>query len=321
MIAYINYHNFIKQEGFMNTQTNKKNLPLIILAVIAAVQFIYILTGSSGGDFAKREYGGDVVAKVNGDEIREEEVRERLDFITGGKGASIDFNNIDEKGLEALAKEVFVQRLVYDEAIKAGVHNDKDTQNRVASIVSTIYKEKYLEGIAKEQINEENIKKTYDELVAKAKNSKQFKVRHILFKDEAAAKSAREKITSGSASFEDVARLDSIDKQSATRGGDLGFIFPEEYVPEFAAAVKQTSRGQISQPVKSEFGWHLIKVEDSKPAEIIEFDQAKPRIEKQLGADAVRKHVEEISKDLEIEVMKREAKSEEKNEDKAEEKK
>lgn len=306
----------------MNTQTNKKNLPLIILAVIAAVQFIYIVTGSGSSDIAKREYGGDVVAKVNGDDIREEEIRERLDFITGGKGASIDFNNIDEKGLEALAKEVFVQRLVYDEAIKSGVQNDKDLQNKVASLVSTIYKEKYLETIAKKEINDENVKKTYDELVAKAKNSKQFKVRHILFKDEASAKSAREKITSGSASFEDVARLDSLDKQSAARGGDLGFIFPEEYVPEFAAAVKQTSRGQISQPVKSEFGWHLIKVEDSKPAEIIAFDQAKPRIEKQLGADAVRKHVEEISKDLEIEVVKKpSSNTEEKSEEKTEEKK
>jgi peptidyl-prolyl cis-trans isomerase C len=304
----------------MNTQTNKKNLPLIILAVIAAVQFLYIVTGSSA-DVAKREYGGDVIAKVNGDDIREEEVRERLDFITGGKGASIDFNNIDEKGLEALAKEVYVQRLVYSEAIKDGVQNDKDLKNKVASLVSTIYKEKYLEKIAKKEISDENIKKTYDELVAKAKNSKQYKVRHILFKDEASAKTSREKITSGSASFEDVARLDSMDKQSAARGGDLGFIFPEEYVPEFAAAVKQTSKGQISQPVKSEFGWHIIKVEDSKPAEIIEFDQAKPRIEKQLGADAVRKHVEEISKDIEIEVVKKPtAKSEEKPAEKTEEK-
>ncbi len=277
-----------------------------VLAVIVVLLLVYIVAfhgGAQKGAF-KRTYTGDVLAKVNGEDIREEEVRERLDFITGGRGATINFDNIDEKGMEALAREVYVQRLVLKEAVKAGVQNDPELKNKVASLVNTIYKEKFLEGIAKKNITDEKIKSTYDDLVAKAKNSKQYKVKHILFKTEEEAKAAKAKIESGSASFDDIAKLDSLDKPSAQKGGDLGYIFPDEYVKEFAEAVKKAPQGQIVGPVKSEFGYHLIKVEDSRPAEIVSFDEAKPRIEKQLGSDAVKAYIDTISKDLDIKVLK-----------------
>ena len=289
--------------------TNNK-LGTKILVAVVAVLLAYILFFSGGSSSPKgameRTYSGDVVAEVNGDDVKEEEIRERLDFITGGRGSSINFDNIDEKGLEALAREVYVQRLVLKEAMKSGVQDDKELKNKVASLVNTIYKEKFLENIAKKDITDEKIKKTYEDLVAKAKNSKQYKVRHILVKTEAEANAAKTKIE-GDAKFEDVARLDSIDKASAAKGGDLGYIFPEEFVPEFADAVKKAPQGEVVGPVKTEFGYHLILVSDSKPAEIVSFEQAKPRIEKQLGSDAVKAFVDGISKDIEIKVIKKPA--------------
>jgi peptidyl-prolyl cis-trans isomerase C len=286
--------------------TNNK-LGTKILMALVVIQFIYILFaggGSSSKGAMEREYSGDVIAEVNGDDIKEEEFRERLDFITGGRGGSINMANIDEKGLQALAKEVYVQRLVLDEAVDSGVQKDEELKNKVASLVNTIYKEKFLENIAKKEITDEKIKKTYEELVSKAKNSKQYKVKHILVKTEAEANAAKEKIA-GDASFEDIARLDSLDKASAAKGGDLGYIFPEEFVKEFAEAVKKAPNGDVVGPVKTQFGYHLILVTDSKAAEIVPFEQAKPRIEKQLGADAVKAFVDSISKDLEIEIVKK----------------
>ncbi len=283
--------------------TNKQTI--ILLAIIAFL-VAYIAFGSGkSASVLERSYGGDVIAKVNGKKIHEEEFRERLDFITGGRGASINMGNIDEKGLEALAKEVYVQRKVLEEAMDKGIQNEAELKNKVASLVNTIYKEKFLEDIAKKDINEEKIKTTYDELVAKAKVSKQYKVKHILFKDEAAAKAAKAKIEAGNASFEDVARLDSIDKPSAAKGGDLGYVFPDEFVKPFAEAVKGATAGKLTGPVQSEFGFHILVVSDSKPAEIVPFTDAKPRIEKQLGADAVRKYVEKLSEDLDIEIVKK----------------
>ncbi len=287
------------------SNTHKSTKIKIILAVVA-IFIVYSLLGRSSSLPAfERKYGGDVIAEVNGKDIREEEIRERLDFITGGKGASINLANIDNEGLKAIAKEVYVQRLVLDEALDSDIMKDKEFKNKVAGLVQTVYKEKFLENVAKKGINDKNIKTTYDELVSKAKNSKQYKVRHALFKSEDEAKAARAKIIDGSATLEEVAKQSSADKLSAAKGGDLGYIFPDEFVKEFAFAVKTAERGEISQPVKTEFGYHLIKVEDSKPAQIVPFDQAKPRIEKQLGSDAVRAYVDSISKDLKIEVVKK----------------
>ncbi len=295
-------------------ENTKKNLGPKILIALVVIQFIYILFGSGSGTpegALEREYTGDVIAEVNGDDIKEEEFRERLDFITGGRGGNINLANIDEKGLEALSKEVYVQRLVLKEAMKANIQKDSELKNKVASLVNTIYKEKFLENIAKKDINDEKIKKTYEELVAKAKNSKQYKVKHILVKTEAEANEAKTKIA-GDSKFEDVARLDSMDKASAAKGGDLGYIFPEEFVKEFAEAVKKAPQGEVVGPVKTEFGYHLIYVSDSKPAEIVTFEQAKPRIEKQLGSDSVKTFVDSISKDLEIKIVKKpEAKKDE----------
>jgi len=290
--------------------TENKNNKLIIigLAVLTLGQAAYIGThGSSLGNGAmKRTYSGDVIAKVNGTPIHEEEIRERLDFITGGKGSSISLDNIDEKGLEALAREVYVQNLVLEKAVESGVQKDPDLKNKIASLVNTIYKEKFLEKIAKKDVTDEMVKKTYDQLVSKAKTSKQYHVEHILVKTEDEAKEIKKKLDAGS-KFEDLARLDSIDKPSAEKGGDLGYIFPDEFVPEFAAEVKKLNKGETSNPVKSEFGWHIIKVEDSKNAEIVPFEDAKPRIEKQLGSESVKKFVDDISKDLKIEVIKKPA--------------
>jgi len=290
---------------------NDKNTTKILAALVVILLAYNLFFTGGGGSPMEREYSGDVIAKVDGNKIREEEIRERLDFITGGRGSSINFGNIDEKGLEALAREVFVQRLVLEEAMNSGIQKDPELKNKIASLVNTIYKEKFLENIAKKDISDEKIQKTYEELVAKAKNSKQYKVRHILVKTEEEAKELKKKI-SGTTSFEDVARLDSLDKASAAKGGDLGYIFPEEFVKEFSDAVKSAKSGDVAGPVKTEFGYHLILVSDSKPAEIVSFEQAKPRIEKQIGADAVKAFVEEISKDIKIKIVKKpEAKKEE----------
>jgi parvulin-like peptidyl-prolyl isomerase len=281
----------------------KKNMGTIITAVVTAV-VVYLIAGGSKAPSVERTYSGDVVAKVNGQDVKEEEIRERLDFITNGKAGSVDLANIDETGMKALAKEVYVQKLVLDEAVKSEVKSDKAFQNALATLIGTAYKQKYLEVIAKKDITDAKVKKTYDELIAKAKNAKQYKVKHALFKTESEATSAKTKITEG-ASLEDIAKADSLDKLSASKGGDLGYIFADEFVKEFAEAVKSAKQGEITGPVKTEFGFHILKVEDSKPAEIVTFDQAKPRIEKQLGSDAIKAHVEAISKDLDIKLLKK----------------
>lgn len=286
-----------------------KNVIIAILALAAIAEAAILFQnkdniglGGSSNRIIKREFTGEVIAKADGREVKEQEVKERLNFITQGRGDQIDLNKMDAKGLEAVTKETAVQRKILDKAYEAGVQDDKELQNRIDDLVENIYKEKFLENIAKQGMTDEKIKQTYDELVGKAKSSKQYKVRHILVRSEAEAKAVQEKLRTQA--FDAVAKTTSVDKQSAVRGGDLGFIFPEEFVVEFSNAVKKLGKGQTSQPVKTEFGWHVIKVEDIKDAEIISFEEAKPRIEKQLGSESVKNYIDGLSNEIKVELVK-----------------
>lgn len=290
-----------------------KNIVIILLATTAIVEG-YLLSTKNSADFSgvERSYKGDVVAKVNGDEIKEGEIIERLNFVTRGKADNINIKSLDNNAIEALAKEAYVQREVLKKATDMGVQKDEDTIQKAAEIIHALYKEKALEKIASEAATEEAIKKKYDDLIKETAGKQQFKVRHILLKDASQAKAAREKINSNN--FEQAAKELSIDKASAARGGDLGYIFPEEFIPEFGAAVKELKKGEISQPIKTEFGYHLIQVQDSKEAEILPFDKAKDGVKRQVSAEAVKGFVNEMAKDLKVEVVakKADAKAEDK---------
>ncbi len=289
-----------------------KNVIIAILALAAIAEGAILFQNKdhiglggapeASGRIITRNFEGEVIAKADGREVKEQEIKERLNFITQGRGDQIDLNKMDAKGLEAVTKEAAVQRKILEKAYEAGVQNDKELQNRIDDLVENIYKEKFLEKIATEGVTDEKIKITYDELVGKAKSSQQYKVRHILVRSEAEAKAAEEKLKTQS--FDSVAKTTSVDKQSAVRGGDLGYIFPEEFVVEFSDAVKKLGKNETSGPVKTEFGWHIIKVEDMKDAEIVTFDQAKPRIEKQLGSESVKNYIEGLSNQIQVELVK-----------------
>ncbi|MDX1950425.1 MAG: peptidylprolyl isomerase [Rickettsiales bacterium] len=302
----------------LNLNFGLKNIVIAVLALATIGQGAVILLnqdailGSSENSantndcrVIKRNFSGELIALADGKEIYEQEVRERLNFITGGRGSQINLGQMDAQGLEAVAREAAVQKKVLEEAYLNNIQNDPELQNRVDDLVENIYKEKYLETIAKAAVTEEKLKSLYDELVSKAKTSKQYKVKHILLRSDAEARQAIEKIKSQR--FEDVAKSMSVDKQSAVRGGDLGYIFPEEFVLEFSQAVKKLGKGQTSGVVKTEFGYHIIRVEDIKDAEILPYEKSKPRIEKQLGAEAVKTYIEELSKKINVNVVKQPA--------------
>jgi|GEM_PF-3396694 len=289
-----------------------KNVLITVLALATVSQAAILIMNknnlgnisSSDAIIVQREFEGETLAKVDGVDIKDSEIKERLNFITQGRGAAVDLKAIDNKGIEALSKEAAVQRKILNNAYDEGIQNDAELQDKIKGFVENVYKEKFLEKIAKANVTDEKIKKLYDELVSKAKNSSQYKVRHILVRDEKTANIIREELKT--LSFADAAKKYSLDKPSAEKGGDLGYIFPEEYVVEFAGAVRKAQLNQVTSPVKTEFGFHLIKVEDSRKAEIIPFEKAKERLERQLGSEGVKAFIEGLSKDMKVEVVRAE---------------
>ena len=148
-------------------------------------------------------------------------------------------------------------------------------------------------------VTEDQIKKEYENIKAKLGN-KEYKARHVLVEKEDEAKAIIEKLKKGE-KFEDLAKA-SKDPGSKDRGGDLGWANPASFVPPFSAAMTKLEKGKFTEtPVKSDFGWHIIQLDDTRDLKLPTMDEAKGQISQQLQQRMVQKHIEELRAKAKVE--------------------
>ncbi len=151
---------------------------------------------------------------------------------------------------------------------------------------------------AKKAVTEDAKRKTYEEFVASNKPEIEVHARHILVDDEAKAKEIAAKAKAG-ADFAKLAKENS--KDAAEDGGDLGYFTKDQMVPEFAEAAFKLEKGQVSDPVKSQFGWHVIKVEDKRQKPVPTYDQVSDQIDQYLVRKSQTDLVTKLRADAKVE--------------------
>ncbi|WP_043878753.1 peptidylprolyl isomerase [Azorhizobium caulinodans] len=151
---------------------------------------------------------------------------------------------------------------------------------------------------AKKAVTEDAKRKTYDEFVKQTKPETEVHARHILVDSEAKAKEIAAKAKAG-ADFAKLAKENS--KDSAEDGGDLGYFTKDQMVPEFADAAFKLDKGQVSDPVKTQFGWHVIKVEDKRQKPIPTYEQVSDQIDQYLIRKAQSDLVTKLRSDAKVE--------------------
>ncbi len=184
------------------------------------------------------------------------------------------------------AREMLVTKeLILQEADKRGVIQKESVreqleQSRVGVLVAAVF-EDYVE---KEGVTEAELKAAYDSVKAQY-SGKEYHVEHILVEKESDAKAIIAQLKAG-ANFEDIAKAKSKDPGSAPNGGDLGWVSEQSLVPEFSKSMVQLKNGQITdKPVKSQFGWHIIKMIDSRDVKAPTFEEVKPQLKKMISSD------------------------------------
>jgi peptidyl-prolyl cis-trans isomerase C len=197
---------------------------------------------------------------------------------------------------EVVAREVFMQ-----EAQRRGLDATDDYKSQLELARQTILiRELFADYQKKNPVTDAEIQGEYDKFTA-ANGGREYHTRHILLEDEAQAKKVIADIKKGQ-KFEDVAKKQSKDTGSAANGGDLDWATPNSYVPEFAQALLKLSKGQMSQePVKSSFGWHVIRVDDIREAQLPKLDDVKPQIAQQLQQQKLAKFQEELRSKAKVE--------------------
>ena len=178
---------------------------------------------------------------------------------------------------EVIAREVFMQ-----EAEKLGLSatDDFKTQMELAR-QALLIRELFADYQKKNPVTDADLKAEYDKFVA-ANGGKEYKARHILVEKEDEAKAILASLKKGG-KFEDIAKKQSKDPGSGANGGDLDWANPGSYVPEFAQAMAKLNKGQTTDaPVKTQFGYHIIRVDDVRTAQLPPFEELKPQIAQQM---------------------------------------
>jgi peptidyl-prolyl cis-trans isomerase C len=158
------------------------------------------------------------------------------------------------------------------------INEKKEFKSRISFIRNKLMMEMLLLEQGKAAVTDAAMKKVYEEAVKQMGNAQEVRARHILVPTEAEAKAILVEIKKGT-DFAELAKQRSKDPGAAAQGGDLGYFTKDQMVPEFAEVAFKLEKGQVSEPVKTQFGWHIIKVEDKRSKPVPEFDKVKDQVQ------------------------------------------
>ncbi len=222
-----------------------------------------------------------VVATVNGYEIKTSEVRMAFDDVIG------QLPNMPPKLRFPFVVEFLIERhLLAQVASKDAIGDSDDYKRRLAAYQAKALRDSYLAQKISPSVTEEEIKAAYDKESAKVKQTERVRARHILVATEKEANDIEAKLLKGD-KFEDLAKQYSLDG-SKDYGGDLGYFTAPEMVKEFSDAAFALKTGETSQPVKTDYGWHIIRMDDRKMGAAQPYDQVKNAIRNVLVRDKVQ---------------------------------
>lgn len=206
----------------------------------------------------------------------------------------------DSPQLRAMIKEELINReILIQEADKMGLGNNAEVKNQLEiARQSIVIRSLVADFLKKNPVKDADIQAEYDKFKAQA-GDKEYHARHILVEKEDEAKAIIAKLKSGS-KFEDLAKQ-SKDPGSAARGGDLDWAAPASYVKPFSDAMVALQKGQITEtPVQSQFGFHVIKLEDVRAAKIPTLEEVKPQISESLQQKKLQAFQQELRKKAKI---------------------
>ncbi len=261
--------------------------PLGLLALVAALTVPVATLRAQDSDA--------VIARVNGVDIRQSDLALAQEEVGGNVPGQMTPDQKREYLITYLADVV----LLAQAAEQQHLGDQPDVKREVAFERNKVLMEALLRNTGKAAQTDDAMHKVYDDAVKKMAPEEEVHARHILVATEDEAKAIEAQLKAG-ADFATLAKEKSKDP-GAANGGDLGYFTKDQMVPEFAAAAFKLDKGQISDPVHTQFGWHIIKVEDKRIKPTPTFDEVKGQIENYVVHRAQAQLVDNLRKSAKIE--------------------
>jgi peptidyl-prolyl cis-trans isomerase C len=244
----------------------------------------------------RAEDANPVLAKVNGSEIRQSDVALAEEEL-GPSLAQMDPASKKENVLAFLID----MKIVAKAAEAKKIEDRDDFKARLAFTRNRLLMDNLLAAEGKAATTDEAMKKVYEDASKQISGEQEVHARHILVETEDEAKAIEDELKKG-ADFAELAKKKSKDP-GASDGGDLGFFTKDQMVPEFSNVAFSLEPGKISDPVKSQFGWHIIKVEEKRNRKAPDFEQVKAQIETYVTRKAQADYVAKLRETAKVERM------------------
>jgi len=266
----------------------------ILIASAASLLALGACNSAKEADSAAK---GPTAATVNGKAISQQTV----DAIVKQAAASGRPDTPETR--KAVIDQLALQMVVAEEAVKKGLDKSPEIVEQLDAMKQSVLANAYVRDFVKNNpVSDDMVKAEYDRIKATVSGS-QYKARHILVEKEAEAKDIITRLKKDRGAFAKLATERSKDPGSKPAGGDLGWFDPSQMVPEFGAAVTKLEKGKFTEePVKTQFGYHVILLEDMKPVEPPPLDDVKPQLTQQLQQQNLRKQLDALKAAAKVEM-------------------
>jgi peptidyl-prolyl cis-trans isomerase C len=240
---------------------------------------------------------GDIAATVNGTPISKSSV----DKIVGQRLTMGQPDNPETR--KAIINQLAMTMLVSQEAIKKNLDKTPEVSDQINLTRQSILANAFVQDYTKNNpVSDDMLKAEYDKVKAQMSGT-EYKARHILVDKEAQAKAIIAKLKKNPKLFDSLAKQYSKDPGSKGEGGELGWFDPRGMVPEFGAAVAKLKKGKFTlEPVKTQFGYHVILLEDTRTKQAPTFEQVKPQLVKRVQEQNIKKLVDDMMAKAKIEI-------------------
>lgn len=202
---------------------------------------------------------------------------------------------------KAIRDDIINLEVISQAATKSALDKQPEVAQQLELARQSVLAGAYVQDYAKNHpIPDDVLKQEYEALKARVGN-KEYKLAHILVQTEDEAKKVEAELKKKGAKFAKIAKEHSKDPGSKDNGGDLGWAVPSNFVQPFGEAVVKLAKGEVSAPVQTQYGWHIIKLEDTRELKVPTFEEMKPNLEKRKQQEAVQKLIEDLRSKAKIE--------------------
>ena len=278
-------------------RSTPRRRPISFAAIAALLLVLPVAAGcskDSSSEAPQASAADPVVARVNGVDIKESDLALAEEDL-GADTQAVSPEAKREHLISYLADIIMVTQA----ADKKKLADSPEFKRRLAFLRNKLLMGYELQDEAKSAVTDEALHQTYNEAVKSMGGQEEVHARHILVESEDEAKTLLDQIKGG-ADFATLAKEKSKDP-GAAEGGDLGYFTKDQMVPEFADVAFKMYPGQLSNPVKTQFGWHIIKVEDKRAKQPPEFEKVKDQIEAYLARKSQTEFISKLRQSAKIE--------------------